>query len=731
MKNILKSGMLLFFCLCLLCSCEKEDDTFMGKDHFISSFVLEKDGTSYVCAITDGAIEITVPSTIDLTGSKVEYVLCEQASITPDPATVTNWGESQKFTVTSYNNVTKEYTYTVTYTQFSSTGDVKLSTQADVAAFAQLGVNILDGNLIIGEKEVPQTEFDTIKTLEALSGLTKITGNIVINNTYGGADLKGLENIAYAGNIYIGNTNTVSATIDSLDVAFNKLTTVAGEVIINSTKVKTLSLPTLSEALYVYMNIKNTHTVAMPALSNVYGDFIIQSGTSTSTSTANAVMETLDFSALQSVGGVLTVQSFINLTSLGFPKLQTVVGDLSILNLPKMETLEMAGLTEVGGLIKTSNLNKLNTLDLSKLKTAGSIQFVASSSSRSVNELKLGALETVNGQCQISYLNIASLALDNLKTVNGRFYLQGMNNLTVLNTPAIETCTSLYFYALPLLEQVDLSKVDSIASMELITSPSIAVVKVPAKIGSLTLNAGSRVMDLPVFEGVNEVTNLSLDNFYNTEMVLGGFANNIKGTLRMSSSRLLKMEFTDIETIGAMDLSISACTNLSAPKLKSAGELTISGGSLQTLNMPALETIGTFEFSWESTLQTLSFPRLRTVGDFEMTAQSITDFDLPLLTEITGTLKIAATSAYYASSMAITHLNGFSGVTKIGNVEIKWCNNLFDFSGLSNAIGSLSASTWSVTDCKYNPTYQDMVNGKYKTGFGSSAPDDMQEEIGF
>jgi hypothetical protein len=33
---------------------------------------------------------------------------------------------------------------------------------------------------------------------------------------------------------------------------------------------------------------------------------------------------------------------------------------------------------------------------------------------------------------------------------------------------------------------------------------------------------------------------------------------------------------------------------------------------------------------------------------------------------------------------------------------------------LKNTVAELKASTWSVRNCKYNPTYQNMVDGKYK-----------------
>lgn len=82
-------------------------------------------------------------------GLKIAYEICEQASILPDPATITDWDSEQVFRLIAYNGTVEHYTLKIVRENVYSEGSVTLNTQAEVVAFAELGINIVDGNLII------------------------------------------------------------------------------------------------------------------------------------------------------------------------------------------------------------------------------------------------------------------------------------------------------------------------------------------------------------------------------------------------------------------------------------------------------------------------------------------------------------------------------------------------------------------------------------------------------
>jgi hypothetical protein len=58
-------------------------------------------------------------------------------------------------------------------------------------------------------------------------------------------------------------------------------------------------------------------------------------------------------------------------------------------------------------------------------------------------------------------------------------------------------------------------------------------------------------------------------------------------------------------------------------------------------------------------------------------------------------------------------VNGLSLLTRVNRVFIYDNQNLINYSGLKNVIPTLPDANWQVSNNKYNPDYQDMVNGNY------------------
>lgn len=88
---------------------------------------------------------------------------------------------------------------------------------------------------------------------------------------------------------------------------------------------------------------------------------------------------------------------------------------------------------------------------------------------------------------------------------------------------------------------------------------------------------------------------------------------------------------------------------------------------------------------------------------------------MPVLKKIKSLTFNGSSYASGASSFKLrTNLEDFSNVEEIGDVTIKWWGAISDFSGLKKAVPSLTSTTWNVLEnLVYNPTYQDMVDGKY------------------
>ena len=96
---------------CIFAACGDDDDEnpFTGVDNNFLSFSLESNENVWKATIIDNEITVTVPEGTSLDGAQASYTLSEQATVNPNPSSVTAWGEEQQFTVTSYNGTTRTY----------------------------------------------------------------------------------------------------------------------------------------------------------------------------------------------------------------------------------------------------------------------------------------------------------------------------------------------------------------------------------------------------------------------------------------------------------------------------------------------------------------------------------------------------------------------------------------------------------------------------------------------
>jgi hypothetical protein len=152
----------------------------------------------------------------------------------------------------------------------------------------------------------------------------------------------------------------------------------------------------------------------------------------------------------------------------------------------------------------------------------------------------------------------------------------------------------------------------------------------------------------------------------------------------------------------------ATATAVSFPKLKSVGgnfTLAVVAKTVETLTCPELTTVGgnfilytdyDMANGTRKGLKTALFPKLATIGG--------------KLTVRPSTLN----SASYANAQ-LTDLNGFASLRSVQAVEIAWMTNLTDYSGLQGAFTAApwGAGNWTVTGNDYNPTYQDLVDGKW------------------
>ena len=676
--------MLLCAILSLFAGCDKEESPFEGSDTHILSFALTTaDGARYVASIDAGNILLPVPYGVSLSGATAEYMLCENASINPDPASISDWGDEYLFRVEAYDGSYESYRYGVEYTENIEEGTILFTTQEEVDAFASSGTTIVEGSVIIGAEREPYSQYDTIRNIDALASLKVIGANLVIRDTYKGRNIDGLANLEKAGGIYVGREDEKCALEGGFCLSFPKLAS-ATDIIIVSDSIAEISFPalvTVNNAFYV--NSKSVEEIEAGLLQECFGDITVegrsQGSSSSSGTTVNQKLASLSLPALETVSGSLSVNNVWSLSNVDLPLLSEVKGSLSLTCLYGLEELEFPSLQMTGGDMEITSNDAMVSFSAPLLKGAGSLS-VASSGSSYINltDIALGSIEEVNGDFSIKYASMENLSFPDLKKIAGKLELSTFYFLETLSFDSLEECGELSITSVANVRELDFSKVPQTGAITLSGCTGLVQMKSPKVVtGNLSItNASSNA-----------------ENMFLTEMP---GLDTVRGTLRITAANFTEIEIPHIKSIGTFSHT--------------------SGTKLLALRLPDTDTIGTLTLSNLTALTTFEAPVLRCTNSFSMSnLQKIERVDVPLL-ESAGTLFrfYGGGSSLTASRSTVTKLDWFSSLKKAEKAEIRYCGNLTDFTGLSSLANNLSdESAWVVNGNKYNPTLADMKNGKY------------------
>lgn len=106
--------------------------------------------------------------------------------------------------------------------------------------------------------------------------------------------------------------------------------------------------------------------------------------------------------------------------------------------------------------------------------------------------------------------------------------------------------------------------------------------------------------------------------------------------------------------------------------------------------------------------QKINLPQLIKVGGVGVLLSNFTEIDCPKLQDA-GNRMVLQTATKCEDVQ-------FPALSNVNEILIKNLSKLTDFSTFSTLIenGKVTEGNWTVTGCKYNPTYQDMKEGRYK-----------------
>lgn len=674
----------ILFCFTALCftACNDDDPEFSGiegKDHFISDFALTVDGITYQATIAGDMITVEIPYNVSLEGATVEYALCEGASINPNPSNIQDWENEWKFVVTSKMQESKVYSYTYRYTDIEQSGSVVLATQAEVDNFAQTGINKIDGNLTIGT-----VDGEEITNLEGLANLKQISNTLILNPSYKGADLSGLDNLERIGSFKLGSTTSTSKNTTLKTVNFPSLLDIIGDFVINCSTVEKISIPkvgTIGEDMYVASDALldlDANAVEYVGSSLIVRGSVIQK--------ESAATEAIVFSALKQIGNELAIQYFPQLQGIYLPALERITGTASFSDMSSIGSIAMTELYSVGGLT-IKNCKEISTIELPGLTSCGEFSVDANK----VNKFNISALRDALGDMTLSNLLIEELDLSQTNFNGNTLTLQCKQlnkivgsetfNGSLLLLPKNCRLTELTLEGISNIEG-DFQCKDYFYVKEFVM-PFIRVA------GNMTiaLNSGSvdtgAEIEFPKLQEIGGT--LTLENNTNANNITFPSLKKILGSCSVTTDFLKNdIEFTSLESIGTdgantqIEFKIDV-TNILCPKLK-----TING----------LFNIVTSTVVWGMTADEVSYPTVESISENLSITCPYSDFGS------NGILSI-----------------DFSGLKSVKGISISGQGDVSDFSSFKYLFENnvlTGESQWSVRECAYNPTYQDMKDGKYK-----------------
>ncbi len=677
-------------------------------DNFITALTLTKDGKSYDAVIEGNDIVMSVPYTVDLNGATASMVYTPSAKILPNPQTVTDWDSEMIFRVTSFNGKVNEYTYKVIKSEIESDGDVVLKSQADVDAFAETKVSVIKGNLVIGDNAENAA---AINNLEALSGVKEITGSLQILNNYKGEALDGLT-FTKVGCIQFGTKETPSPCTDTYRFRLELLQEISGNLELNNNAVQFVEFDNLTKVGgEIYIKDDAIATFSCPKLAEVGGDLdmsdnsVVNSQYGTS-DIKDTPLTQLEFPALESVSGKFSINMpSDNFQSLKLPKLQTA-GEIDIFVGWKFKTLEIPEISEVNGDLILSARAETTGYSWNRNQTLEKI-------------VGLNNLKQVKGTVTISdfsampeFPNLSSLSLvggiyiANLTQLGGSEKgLIDLSNASFQSFNDVDPFIHIIGAPDKLKTKEDLSNVN--IEMDIICYADRCRPEINFK----------KVSD---FTCTFDFTNLAA-NEKNLPITLEEILGDVDIMVQSSPNKLI--DFSNIKSVeGSLNLTCTTVKSLDLSSLEKVG----SWFCLQSLNGKGLNL---------DKLQSVNMSRANNsraiVGEDRekgLFIQSVSEISLPELESVEGLcgfqnytglscpkLKSVSEKLFISTAPNCPQVS-FPALNSVPNIKIENNGKLSDFSTFATVIenGSVTDGNWEVTGCKYNPTWQDMKDGRYK-----------------
>ena len=531
--------------------------------------------------------------------------------------------------------------------------------------------------------------------------------------------MAGLENLTACESLRIGSAAHPNETLRQLSLP--ALKEVKGALCICGTALQTADFKSLqSVAGHFVLQSDALLQLTADELTTVAGNMTL---IGTIADEAKAPCEQMYFPKLQRIDGTLTLSRFDRLSGLGTTfGVLTQAGALRYEHLALANTFEFP-LIETTGNITVTDCPILRSVLLPALTDAGSLEITGCPA---IETLSFPKAERFDGDVSLATLPAIKdfgEFLPALKAISG--------DLSIDDLPSLEGVLDLSGCTFSPNSTLDLRLVAATRLTELRGGDFGGSLRIDAS--SLTPQpeampfgiTGFKNLDTLRIAGFTHISELSLPTESCDDLTIENCGSQAPFTLSLPN--LVEVRGTLLcRNCGKTGEANSA----SFPRLKNVGRqlsFYVGASSFTALEFPLLETVGNGEPVSDDpaddyALYTMPsgcagkfiLPSLQRVNGNMLvsTWNTSTDravaFRFPSLQSVAGEISVGHT-AYKNRSVATLD---FSALTAAGAIRIGNLSSVTDFSTFTQVLPRLSEQTWSVTDCGYNPTYQQMLDGE-------------------
>jgi hypothetical protein len=569
---------------------------------------------------------------------------------------------------------------------FDCTGNVAITTSAEMVAFAAQACTSVTGTLAFEGTDLTSVNLPVLTTVGALivksntaltnfslPALTTVGDLSVIGNaalttfnlpalTTGGGTLEVTGNAALTSlslpaltSVFIlyvtGNSALASSSLPALTTVSSYLN------VANNPALTSLTLPALTTAAGVDLSGNaGLVIVNVPALKKVSNVLTITGNGAYSQCLANAVM-----AHLEAFTGRATFYG--NYEAVCMPNF-LCESDVWITNNGEMAAFAAQACTSVTGNLALEGTD-LTSVNLPLLTTVGALIV----SNTALTNFSLPALTTVGDLSVFGNAALTTFSLPALTTGGGTLEVAGNAALTSLGLPALTSVFILYVTGNSALASSSLPALTTVsgymyvAHNTALTSLTLPALTTAASV-DLSGNAGLVTVNVPALKKVSNVLTITGNGAYSQCL-----ANAVMAHLEAFTGRYTFYGNDEavcmpkfpcesdvwITNNGEMAaFAAQACTSVT-------GNLAFEGTDLTSVNLPLLTTVGSlhvgrpYDFRGSTALTTFSLSALTTVGGnlYVGGDAALASFSLHALTAVGGTLEVAGNAALTSFSLPV------------------------------------------------------------------------------